>query len=83
MNKKQQYDKFVRMAEQRQALVDDMELKVLRELGLTEPKTSMQAYRLKQKFEHDELYKQRGNSRNLFIQLAIMYGIGALLEEDE
>lgn len=77
-------------AEKRNAFIDRLEddarQKVARiygpELTAAEPgaRERILAYRMKKELEGDELYKQRGATRNYHIAMATAYGIMALLD---
>jgi len=53
------------------------------ELAAAEPgaRERIMVYRMKKELEGDELYKQRGATRNYHIAMATAYGIMALLDE--
>lgn len=72
-------------AEQLNDEVDVMERVALDELGGPGAvvDTVMKAYQIKKHFEHDELYRQKGNARNVHMSLATMYGIAALVEAQQ
>ena len=63
--------------------VDAMENDALQILGILAITNTVQAYRMKAHFEHNALYRQRGGARNLHVSLATMYGIAALVEQQQ
>ena len=80
MTYKEKMTRHLQRAEELNAKVDAMEEKALGILGLSAITTSMQAYRMKQHFENDNLYRQRGNARDLHLRLATAYALAALTE---
>jgi hypothetical protein len=75
--------RHLQRAEELNAEVDAMEAKALRDLGAPVDagvKNDRQAYQMKKFFEHSELYRQRGNARDLHLRLATAYALAALTE---
>lgn len=69
----------LRRAEELNAEVDKMEARAMHYMGLVAVTDGMEAYKMKKHFEHDELYKQKGNARNVQLNLALINGIAALV----
>lgn len=80
MSYQQKMIHHLQRAEALNAEVDNIEADALRALKLREIKTPLQAYEIKHYLELNNLYKQRGNARDLHLRLATAYGIANLGE---
>lgn len=81
MTNKEKMTRHLRQAEALNQDVDTIELKALEELGLPGVTNQIQAYQMKNHLLHNALYHQRAGARNYNIQMALMYGIAAMLDE--
>lgn len=83
MTYQQKMTRHLQLATKLNDEVDAMEQAALDKMGGRGAKVDnlIKALEVKRHFEHNELYRQKGNARNLHVQLAIMYGIATLVSE--